>query len=207
MVKEAIHERVSIVVPTHRRPRQLRQLLRSLDDQLYPSELLELVVVPTEGDEAFEVMREYCKVGRIRAIYEECHGDPLRGRSASAKRNYGVSLASSPWIAFIDDDCVADRSWIHGASQFFREPTVGGIEGKKTIPLPEKPTATYKGLLSFTRPGGYQTCNMFYRRDVFLEVNGFDLRFPFYFEDTDLAWTVLDAGYEIRYAPDAVVQH
>jgi hypothetical protein len=48
---------------------------------------------------------------------------------------------------------------------------------------------------------------MFYRRDVFLEVGGFDTRFPFYLEDSDLAWTVLDRGHAIPHAERAVVRH
>jgi hypothetical protein len=69
------------------------------------------------------------------------------------------------------------------------------------------PTLTYRGLLSFERPGGYQSCNMFYRRDLFLGVGGFDTRFPFYLEDTDLAWTVMDRGHAIPHAAGAVVRH
>ncbi len=107
----------------------------------------------------------------------------------------------------IDDDCVASPDWINGAAEFFEDPKAGGIEGKKEIPTPPAPTVTYKGLLMFTRPGGYQTCNMFYRRDVFNQIGGFDPQFPFYLEDSDIAWSVLDRGFAIPFSARAVVYH
>src|SRR3954464_3347367 len=48
---------------------------------------------------------------------------------------------------------------------------------------------------------------MFYRRSLFLEIGGFDTAFPFYLEDTDLAWSVLDRGFAIPHAESAVVAH
>src|SRR5207245_217475 len=75
------------------------------------------------------------------------------------------------------------------------------------IPRPDRPTNTYRGSLRLSRPGGYQTCNMFYRKSVFYECGGFDLAFPYYLEDTDLAYTVMECGYTIPFAAHAVVSH
>jgi hypothetical protein len=66
---------------------------------------------------------------------------------------------------------------------------------------------TYRGSQRLSRPGGYQTCNIFYRRSVFEECGGFDLAFPYYLEDTDLAYTVMERGYTIPFAANAVVSH
>lgn len=44
--------------------------------------------------------------------------------------------------------------------------------------------------------------------ELFRRVGGFDHRFaPGYYEDTDLAFTVRDAGLQVRYVPDSVVIH
>lgn len=204
MTTPRIH--VSVVVPTHRRPKLLRALLESLAEQSYPHELLEIVVVGSANDGAAGVVDEF----RDRGLEVRCltmPDDPWRGRSAAAKRNYGVQVASGTWIAFIDDDCRADADWIAGAAAFFADPQAVAIEGEKVIPGVHPPTLTYKGLLSFKRPGGFQTCNMFYRRDVFLQLGGFDTRFPFYLEDSDLAWTVLETGRSIPFATAARVIH
>jgi GT2 family glycosyltransferase len=133
--------------------------------------------------------------------------DPSGGRNASMKRNYGVQLAHGDWIAFTDDDCIATPAWLAAAATLFGAAGIGGIEGRKVIPKIEPPTATYRGLLLMTAPQGYQTCNMLYRRHEFVRLGGFDTAFPFYLEDTDLAWTFLDAGLALPFASDAVVEH
>jgi len=89
----------------------------------------------------------------------------------------------------------------------FRAPEVGGVEGAVEIPEPQRPTPTYRGSIRLSLPGGYQTCNMLYRKSVFEDCGGFDLSFPYYLEDTDLAFTVMDRGYTIIFAATAVVNH
>lgn len=185
----------------------LHVLLESLEQQRYPSEMVEVLVVASTNDPAFELVRKYQARGKLKLLCMDVPHDVWQGRNPSAKRNYGVHQATGEWIAFIDDDCVASPSWIAGAVQFFEQPNVGAVEGRTEIPAVDPPTLTYKGLCSFTKAGGYQTCNMFYKRDVFLKVKGFDINFPFYLEDTDLAWTVLDNNYEIPFASEAIVFH
>lgn len=46
-----------------------------------------------------------------------------------------------------------------------------------------------------------------YRRDVFLEVGGFDEDFFCYFEDVDLAFRLRLAGYKCMLVPEAIVHH
>jgi GT2 family glycosyltransferase len=52
--------------------------------------------------------------------------------------------------------------------------------------------------------GHFMTANMLYRRDVIAAVGGFRAR---YREDSDLAFSVLEAGYRIVFEPRAVVEH
>jgi GT2 family glycosyltransferase len=46
-----------------------------------------------------------------------------------------------------------------------------------------------------------------YRREAFVEVNGFDEKYFCYFEDVDLAFRLRLAGHRCLYVPDAVVYH
>jgi GT2 family glycosyltransferase len=50
------------------------------------------------------------------------------------------------------------------------------------------------------------TGNLAFRRGVFDAVGGFDERFE-YGSDTDFSWRLVDAGYRIRYVPDAVIRN
>ena len=45
------------------------------------------------------------------------------------------------------------------------------------------------------------------RRDVYLEVGGFDPEFFAYYEDVDLGWRLWILGHEIHYVPSAVCYH
>jgi len=198
---------VSVVAPTHHRVATLTLLLNSLNAQTLDHSRFEVIIVGDDGDPGAAVVAQFAQRTDIKVCFASVPNDPWHGRSPALKRNYGAELASGAWLAFIDDDCVADPDWLDGALPFFSDARHGGVEGKKVIPALSPPTLTYRGLLLFTRPGGYQTANMFYRRGVFLDVGGFDTAFPFYLEDTDLAWSVLDRGYQIPHADRAVVQH
>ena len=194
-------------MPTHRRAEMLRRALESLEAQTYPREQFEVIVVATAADVGFGVIEEFRGRGRIDVRCVSVPHDPSNGRSPSLKRNYGVEQARGEWIAFIDDDCAAHANWLSAAAAFFDQPNAGGVEGCKQIPRPPRETMVYRGLLLFTRPRGFQTCNVFYLREVFRKLGGFDLNFPYYLEDSDLAWAVLDAGHEIPYAEQAIVYH
>ena len=197
---------VSVVMPTHGRPDRLRRALESLAAQTYPRDQFEVIVIPTPGDPGIGVAAEVAAATGLDLICQPVPDDSWGGRSASAKRNHGGRLAIGDWLGFIDDDCVADPGWLAGAAMLLAGGTEA-VEGRTVIPPPPRPTRTYLGMKSFEEPGGYQSCNMFYRRDVFLAVGGFDLRFPYYLEDTDLAWTLLERGRPIPFAEMAVVRH
>lgn len=198
--------KISVVVPTHYRPTELKNLLLSLEVQKYNKNDFEVIIVASPKDSASEIIEKTKAESNLNLCCVEIPNDPFKGASASAKRNYGVSQAKGEWIAFIDDDCVADENWLSSASKHFDEDIVG-IEGQLRIPPLDKPTLTYKGLLRMTKSGGYQTCNMFYKKSSFQSIGGFDLNFPYYLEDTDLAWSLLEQGGKIVFCKDAVVMH
>lgn len=197
--------RVSIVVPTHHRPELLSRLLESLRQLTYPRSGLELIVVGGACDGGREVVEAFRESGGFPVSYHVIPDDALG--SASLRRNVGARSARGEVLAFTDDDCVVHPDWITMGVEFFQAPEVGGVEGAVEIPKPERPTLTYRGSHRLSLPGGYQTCNMLYRKSLFEECEGFDLSFPYYLEDTDLAYTVMERGYTIPFAAAAVVSH
>lgn len=193
----------SVIVPTHHRPEKLRLLLLSLEAQSMAKKQFEVLVVPSPQDPGVLNLPSFSFSLQILSPQE----DPYKGTSASFKRNLGAQKAQAHWIAFIDDDCVADKDWLTNAAQKIAKMDCQGLEGLTVIPVPEQITYTYKGLQRLSTAGGYQTCNMFYQRAAFLKCGGFDLKFPFYLEDTDMAWTLLDQGHQIEFAPECKVAH
>lgn len=49
--------------------------------------------------------------------------------------------------------------------------------------------------------------SMVIRRDLFLELGGFDEDYFAYYEDVDLGWRLWSAGYRVLFVPDAVTFH
>jgi len=48
---------------------------------------------------------------------------------------------------------------------------------------------------------------MFFKREVFLQVGGFDTHFFLYCEEEDLSKRVINSGYDIMFIPDAKIYH
>jgi len=197
----------SVVVPTHHRPESLDRLLDSLTKQSLDHQAFEVLIIPSPQDKSLNQLTEKIPLLPFSTKILIPTADPFSGKSASFKRNYGAKNAIAEWIAFIDDDCVADPLWLAQAATQIHKWDLHGIEGLTEIPIPEKITFTYKGIKRLSSQGGYQTCNMFYRKQTFIDLGGFDLKFPFYLEDTDLAWTFLDNKKYISFLDTAIVQH
>ncbi len=195
----------SVIVPTYNRPGTLQSLLDSLSSQTMGLENFEVLVVYTAGDRSEAILKNYAGPLSLKPL---CIEDPEHhGKSASLKRNCGARAAQHEWLAFIDDDCIADTSWLKNAQQIITEKDPVAIEGLTVIPSMGKQTFTSKGMQFLSQFGGFQTCNMFYRKKEFLAVGGFDPHFPFYLEDTDLAWSILEKNHPIVPAKNVVVTH
>jgi GT2 family glycosyltransferase len=194
----------SVVIPTHKRKKLLELLLSSLEQQSFAKDNFEVIVIATQDDEALQINTTNFAINLSICPLKN---DPLNGRSASAKRNFAVSKAQGQWIAFTDDDCIVDSQWLSEASQIIKDKEIDFLEGYVNIPVPEVKSFTYKGIQRLSRPNGYQTCNMFYKKKDFLELGGFDRHFPFYLEDTDLGWTFIENNKKYDYSNKVIISH
>jgi len=130
-------------------------------------------------------------------------------------RNLAIAKARGSVIAFTDDDCVADSVWLEkGVAKLVDG--IGLVQGK-TLPNPHQSVKTFSRTQDIVKENGlYQTCNMFYRRDLLDLVGGFSADFigldrfgipRMGGDDTDLAWRVKKLGWKSIFADDAVVYH
>lgn len=207
----------SIVINTLNRGRWLGDALSGLRGLTYPD--FEVVVVngpSTDGSQAIIDGFAGCiKIGR-------CPDANL-----SMSRNIGIEMAAGDVVAFIDDDAVPRPDWLNQLAHHYAYPTVGGVGGftidntgvryqvRKTIcdrfgnaqsvtdffderPLCFRGSPFYPSLLG---------TNSSFRRDVLREIGGFDNVFAYLLDETDVCLRVIDAGYEIRYEPRALVYH
>lgn len=145
----------------------------------------------------------------------------------SGARNTGVSLALHPVIAFLDDDAVAEPTWLAALTDLFGEPDVFAAGGTVTPAWDAGPPSwlppefnwvvgcSWSGLPTVLgevrNPIG---ASMAIRREVFAQVGGFQSglgrvgRVPLGCEETEMCVRARAAiGGRVLYEPAAVVHH
>ena len=199
---------VSVIIPAYGRPDLLEKAVRSAVAQDLDPGAFEVIVVDSSADDTNEAL-----VGglapdapcRLRCFRKKPEGP-------GPSRNLGVRHARGRILAFMDSDCQASPGWLrHGLAAF--EDGVGLVQGR-TIPEPGVPHSVFHRTLEIQEESCfYETANVFYRREAFEEAGGFrsdrkgDRAIVVGGEDVDLAWKVKGAGWESRFAPDALVMH
>jgi glycosyltransferase involved in cell wall biosynthesis/GT2 family glycosyltransferase len=115
---------VSVVVPTYRRPGELRRCLAGLGGQSHPP--AEIIVVRRAGDEATRlVLEEAPRPGVVDVLVAE--------PGVLAAMEAGLAAAGHDIVAFIDDDAVPRRDWLQRLTRHFDDPTVGGVGSRDVI--------------------------------------------------------------------------
>jgi glycosyltransferase involved in cell wall biosynthesis len=195
--------RISVVIPVKNRADCLRDLFRQLDSQTLPSDQFEVLVVDdASGDCSREVIGSWVAAAPSRRRLVEG-----LGRGPAYARNLGIRKACGKWIAFTDSDTIPDPTWLVAALEAVGRRRVKALEGS-VEPWPPEAVAPNTHQIDTGSGGRYMTANMIYHRHVLERVGGFDEQFtaPF-LEDSDLAFRVMDAGFEIAYAPEVRVRH
>jgi len=114
---------ISVVVITRNRAEWLKDALQSLTRQSrQPDEVV--VVDNASEDHTGDIVRDFSGELNIKYVYEAVRGIPRA-------RNAGVRNAAGDIIAFMDDDCVADRDWLKYIEvPFVKDPNVGVVGGE-----------------------------------------------------------------------------
>jgi glycosyltransferase involved in cell wall biosynthesis len=205
--------RVSVIVSATRGPTALARILESLEDQTYPSEQYEVIVLHNSSSPdsvAVIQQREQATQRVIRALHV---ADP-EGPSA---RNEGMSHARGEICAHTDDACEVPPDWIQGAVGWFDDNTavVGGTVFAKAGSVPRymdppgsRPDGDDKGVFP---KGLFPISNVFYRRSTVEAVGGFNESYCDNSAnhclgwDTELAWRIRNQGWLTRFREDVYV--
>jgi len=214
---------ISIVIPTYNNLSLLLECIESVRRQDYPPEKIEIVVVDNfSTDRTREIIRD--RFPYIKLV-------PLETNTGFAVAcNRGATLAKGDYVAFLNNDAVADKGWLRalvntlasdGESAVCVASRIVSRDGSQTefdgaasnLFGAGRPTSAWgwpdalsppaKGSPILFASGGA----MLIQRSVFLDVGGFDPVYFAYFEDVDLGWRLWVLGYRVVYAPDAVVKH
>jgi succinoglycan biosynthesis protein ExoM len=202
---------VSICVATCRRPAGLARLLESLGRLEAPEGLsLELIVVDNDPDaSAAPVLAQFRDRLELRSFAEP-------RRNIAHARNRALEEARGRWIAFIDDDEVAEPGWLAAFWRQAREDRCDGFAGPVLPVLERNVTPWLAPDTFFGRPdyasgaplgcADLNTSNAFLRAALF-EDRRFDARFGLRGgSDTELFARMQRAGARFCWCGDARVR-
>ncbi|HOW58725.1 MAG TPA: glycosyltransferase family A protein [Candidatus Omnitrophota bacterium] len=115
--------KISVIIVTFNRATMLEDALSSLVQQVrFPDEVV--VVDNGSSDHTREVIKHFEEELPIKYIFENKKGIPVA-------RNTGILNATGDIVVFTDDDCVADKKWLHHLElPFLRDPAIGMVGGE-----------------------------------------------------------------------------
>lgn len=199
---------VSVMIPVFDDPDRLMRCLAALDNQTYPRDCFEIVVI--DNGRNGKLRERISGLPRVRYTRESRPG-------SYASRNLGISAAGYDIFVFTDADCIPADEWLEeGARALLSKPDngiVGGrIEGR--FGDPERPNLFefHQRFRAFDQKRNVEeihfsaTANLFTKRSVFEAVGPFrdDLMSV---GDREWGQRVFKAGFRLIYSPDVLVQH
>jgi glycosyltransferase involved in cell wall biosynthesis len=202
--------RVSVVIPTYRRPPLLKRCLDALRGQSLPATSFEVIVVDDGRTDDTRLLVEQMAdeaAGRGGPVFRYLTPHDTRGPAAA--RNRGWRAARADIIAFTDDDTVPHADWLKAGLRAMASGAVAA-SGRVEVPLP--PVVTdHARMTAGLEHAGFVTANCFVDRGALKRIGGFDERYTrAWREDTDLYFALLRAYPQegaVITAPAAVVQH
>ena len=197
--------RVSVVVCAYNAADTLEDNLRSLEQLTYPD--YEIILVNDGSkDRTSEIGHNFSTVRVI--------DTPNAGLSAA--RNVGLAEATGEIVAYTDADTRVDRDWLTFLVQPFLTSDVVGSGGPNVVPADDPPIAQCIA----RAPGGpthvllddriaehVPGCNMAFRRDALLAIDGFNPTYLRAGDDVDVCWRLQARGWKIGFASSALVWH
>jgi len=205
--------RCSIVVSTYNDGDLVGQAVDSLLAQTESS--IEIIVVDDGSEDGTAArLAAYAENPLVRVL------TLAENRGVPGARNLGIAAARGEFIAFVDADATAPARWLEALLKAFDGPRVGCVGGPDVAPPDD---GLFAQSVDFTlhsniatgrlrrrtrlarySPGG---CNMAVRADILNEVGVLDERLGRRGEEKELIQRIRRQGYDIAYAPDALIWH
>ena len=198
---------ISVIIPVHNGTATLDSQLAGLAAQTYQGEWEVVLVDDASTDTSPQIAAAWHT--RLPGLRIVTHPTT---RGANAARNTGARAARADRLAFCDHDDEVAPGWLAALSRALDDhPAVGGFVERESlntsVALATRPQRS--GLLD----GGFGflpyplSANCAVRREVWEALNGFDEAYRYGSDDVEFFWRAQLAGYDLAYAPSAVVHY
>lgn len=198
---------VSVILCVLNGAEVIRGQLQALDLQVGAPDFEVIVVDNGSTDSTKRLVDEW--------ITETCHAarsvsivDAAATPGIPGARNAGALVAEGRVLAFCDADDQVEPGWVAAfAEGVDTDMLAGGRISAVDSKGQSRPDTFGEGLIGTRYLPHIGGANFAVTRAAFFAVGGFDRSLPRYgYDDVDFSWRVQEAGYPIRYVPDAVVR-
>jgi GT2 family glycosyltransferase len=196
---------ITVYIPAYNVASCLSRSIESLLGQtLKPAKIL--VVDDGSRDDSAAIAESYPEVTVVR------HD---KNRGLAAARNSAFRVASTEFVASLDADCIADKTWLEMLFPHMVNPKIAGaggclIEGIQ-ISLADRWRRAHMpqewGMKVLQNPKFLFGCNNIFRRSAVLDAGGYDERFRTNGEDSDLSRRLIAKKWDFIYDPAARATH
>lgn len=210
--------KITAILCTRNRADRLFAALTSLCEQSLRKDQYEVIVADnaSSDDTASIVQRFAAEHSNIRYLF-------LKDIGSSGARNAALDAVDSEYVAYMDDDAVADYHWLRELLHAFESVRPAPVcIGGRIHPLWEIPKPTWfpnkyvpsLSVLDLGEKGKYLAdreyavgANIGYLRSALLRVGAYENRLKLYMDEIFVQMKLRRQGYGIYYHPCAVVHH
>lgn len=196
---------VSVIIPVYNDFERLKLCLNALDNQTYPKESYEVIVIDNNSTEGLESLAN---------LFQQVRFDSESLQGSYAARNKGIALAKGEVYAFTDSDCVPISQWIENGIKSLELEQADLVGGNVKFSFSSNKTAAeiYDSITNIQIKKDLElrkvckTANLFVRKEVFESIG----LFPNHLKSGgDVLWTkkATDAKFKLVYSAGAEVLH
>jgi len=202
---------VSIIVPVKNEEKVVGRLLDALLRLNYPADKMEIIVVEDGSvDGTVEICRDFVRrfPGQVRLVRR------MISDGKPSALNYGLRFARGKIVGVFDADNVPEPDTLLKVVEYFRDSSVAAVQGRACsinadLNMLTKFLAYEEAVRYETYIRGKDVLNLFVpltgscyfiRRDVLVDVNGWDEKSLS--EDVEMALRLTERGYRVKYAPE-----
>ena len=178
----------SIIIPARNEEDKIAVCLQSIFRQKYPAHLFEVIVVDDHStDQTSEIVqqlqKQFINLKLIR-LADDADGKALNSYKKKAIEK-AIQIATGNWIITTDADCMMTEKWIESFAAIIQQkdpvfvaaPVAFCNNGTVISTFQCLDFITLQGITAASVSAGFHSmcngANLAYRKDVFVEVNGF----------------------------------